>query len=433
MIRRLIQFKKPSYGVFLGLICFAVSLNFIIPGRAELRGLAITPGVWGLGLLFGREKRFRRISRFEAALPIRGRDVYCAKIMEETLGGCIALLALLATILFTHGAPAGITIAVSSEVGTLLALGRIAEHAFQPAEVTTPKWWGRIVGGFVELGSIAIAAQIPTSSRGTWVYVPIAGTICFVASCVVGSIVLFWSTWSSFPDALQLAPAAAVDEQNREKRSWLPSFAWRPLLPALFGVGSLISSLVLLGCGIFGLELPAAQIVAIAACWSAIWGKFSIVGARDRWIFALPFSRQKMFLTVIGLPLGVLVLGSVLHFSDAPQATLAALRGLVVVSTAALLPGLFVGIPSFARGYRVPWAYVRLTAVFAMMGVVIWAIGVGLKLTSVSNETWLMTVLPAHSPFLIAAAVAIVGTAYWLGVSGFRRMETRPPRMLLSR
>lgn len=426
MIFRLIQFKKTPYGVHVVVLCFAV-LFALWEGPASLRGLAIVPGVWGINLFLGRANRFDRVSRFGAALPIRARDWYAATMLEDIPLECLMLVVIAAAIVMSRSVPAGIVITVACEVGALLSVARILELSVAAARVTTPKLTGRLIGGGMNLMScFFLTWQVPPR-HGDPLYVPTSVTVCIVAGCVVFGGFVFWKTWSSMPDALQLAPAEPMVE-HRDRKPLLPSFSWQPLVRALFGAKSAIAAMVLLGCGIFGPELPRAEIIAIAACWFAIWLKLSVLRARSPWIFALPVSRQRIFLAVAALPLGMFAAGSAIHFLDAPQSAGAIVSGFAMAATAALLPGLFIGTPSFARNRRVQWAYVRIAAILGMMGVLVWAVCGVLSPAAVPNRNWLGVFVLARSAWSAVASLALLATAYWLGSRGFSRMETRPVR-----
>ena len=237
MIYRLIKFENSSwsFGFDMVVILSAFALFRIIPLHPALMGL------WTGGMMV----TFRpspRCTLFQAALPICGRDIYCARVLSEVGVTWLMVLAMVAGIQSAHRtAGPGVTILLF-EVGAILTLGHIAVYSVRTQELNVPRWWRVVVWAamMILLGVAVLGVSVKNVYAASVSPVP---PIYGLAVCALASAIWFGKTWTSFPESFQVAPGKPGIQKSREHKSWLPSFAWSPVLRTFLAMWPLIALL----------------------------------------------------------------------------------------------------------------------------------------------------------------------------------------------
>jgi hypothetical protein len=423
MIYRLIRlnFSPGVLGISLGSTCFLFALYRYASPAGAIRGLTICAVIVALGFIRPRPGS-RRYTLFEAALPIHPRSIFSASVLSHVTVSWVTFLTILAAILTSpHKAESGISLFVL-DIGSVVMFAVIAIRCVRAEQMRSPRWWGVVVG--VAIWAVVSVMDGPARIAS----VPRSLAISVFAICMLGSVALFYSAWKSLPESFQIAPVEPVAQKPQGRGFWRPTVAWMPAARRLFTAGPPIFVFFLfVDASLFGTRSAGAQIFAIVACWFSIWMAILIIKSRDRWLFSLPISRQTMFLPIVAAPLAVLTLFT-LAVSKQPIRT--DIINLMVVAAIALLPGFFIRIPTLAERYRVWWAYMRISVMLlTIAGLIWWGMAASAGSGTMAIETWLSQILAVRLPLLIATAVALVGTCYWIAAEGFCRMEV-PPRRL---
>src|ERR1700689_650553 len=100
MILRLIKLEYPSWkGIA---IFYAIVIAFVF-SAAIFAHITISVSVMALLFLLGT-RAFGRNTMFESALPIPGRDIFCARLLASLLAAWPLLIAVIAAIPFSRAA-----------------------------------------------------------------------------------------------------------------------------------------------------------------------------------------------------------------------------------------------------------------------------------------------------------------------------------------
>ncbi len=223
----------------------------------------------------------RRGGAFDAALPIRGRELFAARYLSSLALMMIPLIvAIVAGVVRNErGFSAGVTL----EYMAIVALATLVPYGLRPGELNEPPLWLTIAFW------IALAAVSAAIIR---FLDPTAGFLLLVgATILVGR-----ELWLGSPDALQLIGTKVIVDRKpplsltrlRDTLTAIMPLSWKPALRSTFSPAFLVFyGVVILSSSIGNwLALLALAIMSIA----------SGTRYRMRWLSALPLSNRARLL-----------------------------------------------------------------------------------------------------------------------------------------
>jgi hypothetical protein len=232
-------------------------------------------------VLFTRVMPHQRVTFFEAALPVSGRDLFQARCLA--LLGMIWLPALAATAMLLLAGGGGHDIADIAIVALVLTLSVLVTLSVRIREFAAPSW-------LAMCSPVIAALTIPLLTLGQPLLV--AG-ICAAAVVVVGGL-----AWSAVPEGFQCgSPDARVQRRTRGKAA--PAIPWWPVIRSL-------------------LPWQTAIFIPISLIWSTtgewifapmyLMMSYNQTRISTRWTFALPV-RRRVLLAASVLPLLLVLAG----------------------------------------------------------------------------------------------------------------------------
>jgi hypothetical protein len=221
----------------------------------------------------------RRVTFFEAALPVSGRQLFLARMLSmflllwlPALGGIGALLGMEGA----HGA--GDAWAVAALAG-LITLGIVSGSAVRIEEFAVPNWLMTVVWSAVAGVGLPAMYSVPHA--------------VVTAGSVAVSAVVFGLVWRGIPQAFQCAPVEARGNRARAAAGG-HDWKWAPVARSIF---SFRGAGLLCGLASFG----------ITAFWwfAPMLAAGFVTQARQRsgWVLALPMRRRTLLLAVLAAPL----------------------------------------------------------------------------------------------------------------------------------
>jgi len=232
-------------------------------------------------VLFTRVMPHQRVTFFEAALPVSGRDLFQARCLA--LMGMIWLPALAATAMLLLAGGGAHEIADIAIVALVLTLSVLLTLSVRIKEFAAPSWLAMCSPG---VGAMAI--PLVTSGQPALVVAICAVTVLAVAAFV----------WSAVPEGFQCAPSDAR-VRRRSRGSATPAIAWWPVIRSL-------------------LPWQTAIFIPISLIWSTtgewifapmyLMMSYNQTRISTRWTFALPI-RRRVLLSASVLPLLLVLAG----------------------------------------------------------------------------------------------------------------------------
>ncbi|MEP6990172.1 MAG: hypothetical protein ABJA80_04510 [bacterium] len=223
-----------------------------------------------------------RADSFEAAMPIRGRDVILARMLSMLAMVLLPLLVWIAAAL-AHGAHPW-PLARMLEIVAIIALVVIAPFTVRPGDLQAPPLALQVTPWAI-LGSVA--------ALSLWLLSPNVGLVLFTLA-IPGTLLFVWLTT---PASLVVAPAwerASSNARANAADAHAPPRAPRPyraLLRLVFPPQVLLFVLILL-------------VAATSGSWLVMLGLAVLIGSallreRTRWLQAFPLSNRARLLLIM--------------------------------------------------------------------------------------------------------------------------------------
>jgi hypothetical protein len=159
-----------------------------------------------------------RATLFQAALPIRARDLFLARILALFAGVWLPVASGVALVLLV-GKPAE-DAATLVEIGAAFSVLVLMAQSSRVREIAGSMW------ALCVLMAIAWGAGVLI-----WMLVPRAVVL---AVCAVVCPLLFWNIWRQLPTTFEVLPAKLERQASRVGDAAEPAFVWWPILRALF-------------------------------------------------------------------------------------------------------------------------------------------------------------------------------------------------------
>jgi hypothetical protein len=367
-----------------------------------------------LWLLLVLGRRLHRCSPYQAPLPIRGRDLFFARLLSDLMLIWLPFLAAVAAIL-ARGEFPGSGIAFSAfTVEAVLTFAVVAVRAVRVEEFSAPGWWLNVVA------AIAAVAILLCFEK--------AATPWILLLCTVGSAALFLKTWAAVPESFQIAPAEPTSRRVQKGASLLPSVVWAPALRTLYPLVSLFRVILLAVYSLAGNSGLGAWLVVPA---------FGQDLRPLQWLLSLPISRQRLFLAALLPPLGSFLAARLFYLCYSHQPVRIVFITLMTLAALALLSVLAGEIPYVACLHRIPLAYRVIPSALYLLFFFCWGLGLGchsfrgleaMPLRGLEAMPFVIPMeklLPGNLPMLIVTAVAVVGALYWLAYKCFCQIEPK--------
>jgi hypothetical protein len=282
LIYQLIK-RQAMWKVALGfsVLCAAAAL-------VRVPGIAFLPASMAILFLMA-PSAVRRCALFEAGLPIRGRDIFFARLLGNLAALWSLLLPAFASVAVSRSGTKSASLLFIFEVGTILTLAIVAIQSAEVDQFEAPTWWQAVVVVLAGVALVAALAAFFDLGPHIAAYFP-AGYVAWAS--VLGAGALLVKTWTSVPEALQREPFEAEASFTRsQRRTWLPPFAWSPILRMTRG----LVFFFLVFCAMTTLTGGADPWLAVPLlAWFCNMMPSTL--RRESWVFALPISRQKIFL-----------------------------------------------------------------------------------------------------------------------------------------
>ncbi len=284
MILRLMK-RDPAWKFTPWLSAAAVIAALLYSRLGGLIGGSLGGAMGGLILiLFMRAQPHRRVTFFEAALPISGRDLLLARFLSLLALIWLPATAVGATLLLS-GKGAFSDFAIGGFAAIVLTLGMTIVLSTRIEEFAAPVW--------VTLACPVTAVIVLVLTLGVKHSVPIP------AICVVVAVTLGVLAWRRVPEAFQCAPVA-VSAPRQSAGSAAPSNPWWPVMRSLLPWRSAVIIPISLWWVATGIWLIAPMYMMMAYAQSRL---------STRWTLALPLSRRTLLAMAI-IPILFLLAGS---------------------------------------------------------------------------------------------------------------------------
>jgi hypothetical protein len=234
-------------------------------------------------------------TRFEASLPLAGRQLFLARICImmvaiwlPAIAGCGALL------ISTGFTRPSVDMAGFAAVATLIAM---AVQSVRVRELSGPNW---LTGAFF------VCAPAATALVLKW-----HAALPVLMVCAPLSAALFVRTWRSVPKSLQIAPAGASAEaapvgHAKANSGAAPATVWMPILRSVFSWQYGVWLLFL-----FSAPMTVTWIGSCGFSLVVLWG---IARQRVGWTQALPIRPRVVLWTILALVLLTLAFGYFVGF-----------------------------------------------------------------------------------------------------------------------
>lgn len=168
---------------------------------------------WGFILV---RLAYQRPTRFEAGLPIRARDMFCARALSTLTLMWLFLLMFIAPLQDPHSAAQVGTTVFVFDAGAILTLVEIAGFYVQDGQIRAPLWRRWAVSAPALIAITVLSVENESTLAG------VSQSALTLAGCALGSAALFWKTWFSLPHSLQIGPRESLVGKSRggASRGW---------------------------------------------------------------------------------------------------------------------------------------------------------------------------------------------------------------------
>ena len=345
----------------------------------------------------------RRASRFEAGLPIEGRDLLLGRTLSLLAMIWIPALAGTAGMAATRGISPLLVNPLM--VGALCSLLAAVAQTIRPKELAGPKW---ILYPLFVL--IPVVSALMEAYPMPWL-VPVCG---------LAAVGLFAWSWMAVPRAFLLNRAAVKEGAAADiaGRTGPPTaartvFRWAPVLRSIFCWQYLFFGIMM------GLQAASGH-------WflSSFWVVIGWMTPRTkmRWLWALPVSRRALLWTMLGPILAPQVLGYLVSLRSHWRTPVAEPRVVVVFGTAMLgwvmLNILLIVLLDWRGFARIPRNI--LSTAFAVLFSLFFGGSFAFQYFAPRRAPWAEAALvhlgrtvPVSLPALITVAVALLMVLYW--------------------
>ena len=376
-------------------------------------GIAFLPAAMAI-LFLVDPANARRCGIFEAALPIRGRDLFFARILGNLLALWSLLLPVFVRLAVSGASAKGESLIVVFEAGSILTLAVAAIQSVEVDQFEAPVWWRGVVVVLAAAALVAALAVFFDSESRLAAFLP-AGYVAI--ACMLAAGALLAQAWARAPSGLQIEPQKAkMFGKSRGKRLWLPSFAWSPMLGMMWSL-----SYVFLFCAAItsiGADLSFAVLYLILST-----NVLSTI-RNESWVFALPVSRQKIFLCLCFPAILGVAAGGVLSRWLKPRPAAVVLCDGAIAAVAFFL-GL-IAMHGLTERQRSPWRFRFSGALLALSLVaVIVSVVRGRNPMRIFLGREIVAALPGHVGISVVAVLLIVAGVYWLALGVFYQLEPK--------
>jgi hypothetical protein len=443
-VKRDLWFRLAPYWLLATAIAFALLARLAGLAHSVSMALFLCVTIGFLALISG----CRRATRFQASLPISGRQLLTARLL--TLLGMLWLPMLVSVgmLLAVGGAARPAAFAGLAKTVAACTLAIVALQSVRIEEIEAPKWVPSVVFASLWFGGAAgTLAQFPllgvlfgaplaistlsrigrTREAGHPVLLVFAMSFPVLPVCAVLTAALLFRIWRVVPQSFQLAPAVLVDEAAptrnavelaRAGTGVAPARAWRPVAQSVLSPAFLYL-------------LPILFVGALSPGWIfsfcfliLIWG---MARQGTRWLEAYPVHPRIVTIAILAPILLVEAAGYYAGFhlpmGRHPLAATPELRvqvfDLAAMAAWTLAILLFYELGLWRRLRRIPS---RVRATMFGAGMLIAIVGSLLLLVRPKEPTLvqdaighLARTLPGGLPAVLAAAALVLG-AMWLAL-----------------
>lgn len=286
----------------LALQIITVPLSIVVAIMATLWPFAGPVMILPLQMTMIQRTSQQHASLFEAALPIRGRELFLARLLSSLAIAWLPLLTWIVATLIRRSSPWPMSYIL--DLSAIATLAIILPYSIRAGEIGAPPV------RLVVLSWIALAAA---SALAIYVLTP-AMALALFAFAIVGVLLM---TWLAIPESFQTAPreagaAAALVSPTTESHVARANAVgwWWPILRSVVAPRSLLFFLIMAAFGAIGTMWP----VYICIVSSAV---YSTTRPRTRWMYGLPLSHRRLLLIglvplIVTVP-GGLALGTSIH------------------------------------------------------------------------------------------------------------------------
>lgn len=286
----------------LALQIITVPLSIVVAIMATLWPFAGPAMILPLQMTMIQRTSQQHASLFEAALPIRAREIFLARLLSSLAIVWLPLLTWIVATLIRRSSPWPMSYIL--DLSAIATLAIILPYSIRAGEIGAPPV------RLVVLSWIVLAAA---SALAIYVLTP-AMALALFAFAIVGVLLM---TWLAIPESFQTAPreagadAALVSPTTESHVARANAVGWWwPILRSVFGPISLLNFLLMV---VFG-ALGAMWLVYICIFSSMIC---AITRQRTRWMSGLPLSHRRLLLIglvplIVTVP-GGLALGTSIH------------------------------------------------------------------------------------------------------------------------
>ncbi len=240
-----------------------------------------------------------RFTVYEAALPVKGSELWLSRVVSRL---ALLWLPLLASAAITFVIPGGNLrpLFEASAVWTVILLGLIQA---QMREFIREPWLLIACAGLMA-ASVGFVPLL-TSTLGS--SLPPEGAV--LAVCGVATAALFAWGWATAPDAFQVAPVKAGEGVEQRDTGRSPSqqarLKWSPVFTSIH-VRTPILPMVVASLVAFGQ-------IGLGMVYLPIY--FNAARRETGWLCMVPFSQRQLFRLMIAPMAGAFVLGSAIRFA----------------------------------------------------------------------------------------------------------------------
>jgi len=346
---------------------------------------------------------FLRCTLYEAALPMRERELWLSKVVSRLALLWIPVIAAAAVTIVVPNRSL-ITLLEATAIWTVILLG-LARLQIRELRAQSTLW---IAGtGLLVLGVCLI--PLLTSRYGS--SLPPAGVM---GICGIASAALFAWCWAAVPGAFQVAPAK-TDETETYQEAAASRFKWSPVFSSVYGWNCAmpLATAFLMAFGQIGTGFIYVPI------------HFAMTLTLGRWLTSIPLAANRLFrITIAPMVAGVL-LGGLIHVFVRPQPYMTLRAFMVEVAgdlTMFFLLALFCEFPAWRHLSRIR-NWVRFVPMVAGVGV--------LAVLPIFTNEWvfdraaryLADQLPGDWLLFGLALTVPVALTYWIAERTFGEQE----------
>jgi len=358
-------------------------------------------------LFLNRGSRGRRCTEFDAALPIRARDLFLARLLSDFALVWLPLLVIIAT----SPLPSGMTRRDADifflEVGAIITFGVALIQSPRILQFAPPRSWQT---GVVAASGLAIIFSDELSARSV------------LLICAVGTCVLLLRIFILAPLSMQAAPENLPAQKDSESNRWLPEIPWLPVLRALFRADFVATFAVLAISGALGWPFLGAAF----AMWMFAMELWRLRD-RNRWLLSEPVPRSLLFVLIVGGLLLSYMAGTFFQPYIRHQSARTAVIDFLIAGSYFLVPLAILGVCLIRPRARLFW--LRLLAALTLLAApeffvrFFWS-GRARGLHTAPVEQMFNSILPRNFSLLIPAVGFTLTVLGWAAYqASFRQMD----------